>query len=61
MLQSRMAWSITLVVLLASSVLVVLLMRREPQTSGAGVAKRARPFLIGALTESWGPTPFASS
>jgi putative tryptophan/tyrosine transport system substrate-binding protein len=23
----------------------------------AGAAERARPFLIGALTESWGPTP----
>jgi ABC-type uncharacterized transport system substrate-binding protein len=57
MLHSRMAWYVTLVVLLASSALVVLLMSREQQTSGAGAAKRTRPFLIGALTESWGPTP----
>ena len=57
MLHSRMAWYVTLVVLLASSALAVLLMSRDQQTSGAGAAKRTRPFLIGALTESWGPTP----
>jgi putative ABC transport system substrate-binding protein len=35
----------------------VLLVKREKQTHGAGTAERTRPFLIGALTESWGPTP----
>ena len=29
----------------------------ELLTGGARAAERARPFLIGALTESWGPTP----
>lgn len=57
MLHSRMAWYVTLVVLLASGALVVLTVSREQQTSGMGTAKRTRPFLIGALTESWGPTP----
>src|SRR5437870_5453311 len=26
--------------------------------SGAGPAKRAQPFRIGVLTDSWGPTPY---
>jgi len=52
-----MVWYVILVVLLASSALVVLLVRREQQTNGPGTAKRTRAFLIGALTESWGPTP----
>jgi putative tryptophan/tyrosine transport system substrate-binding protein len=26
-------------------------------TEGTGAAERGRPYLIGALTESWGPTP----
>ncbi len=38
----------SLVVLLVSSVLV---------TSGSGGEERAEPIRIGALTESWGPTP----
>ena len=41
-------WGIVLVVLLAGS---------ELRTGGVGAAKRARPFLIGALTDSWGPPP----
>jgi putative ABC transport system substrate-binding protein len=57
MLHSRMAWYVTLVVLLASSALVVLLASKEQRTSGAGVTKRSQPFRIGALTDSWGPTP----
>ncbi len=44
----RRAWPIVLVVLLMSSGLLI---------SGAGPAKRTRPFLIGVLSESWGPTP----
>jgi ABC-type uncharacterized transport system substrate-binding protein len=38
-------------------VLVVLLVGSELLTCSVSVAKRASPFLIGALTDSWGPTP----
>src|SRR5262244_3710148 len=44
----RSTWPIALVVLLVSSGLLL---------SGAGPARRTRPFLIGVLSESWGPTP----
>jgi putative ABC transport system substrate-binding protein len=57
MMHSRMAWSIVLVVLLVSSALVVFLVSRGQRTSGAGAVKRTQPFRIGALTDSWGPTP----
>ena len=57
MLHSRMAWYVTLVVLLASSAVVVFLVSRGQRTNGTGAAKRTEPFRIGALTESWGPTP----
>ena len=57
MLQSRMARYITLVVLLATSALVVFLMSRGQRTSGTNATQRSQPFRIGALTESWGPTP----
>ena len=57
MLHSRMAWYVTLVVLLASSAVVVFLVSRGQRTNGTDAAKRTQPFRIGALTESWGPTP----
>lgn len=38
-------------------VLVVLLLSSELFAGGADAAERPRPFRIGALTESWGPTP----
>lgn len=38
-------------------VLVLLWMGSGLLTVDAGPAKRASPFLIGALTDSWGPTP----
>ena len=41
-------WSMVLVVLLVSSGLLI---------GDASAAERARPIRIGALTESWGPTP----
>jgi putative tryptophan/tyrosine transport system substrate-binding protein len=41
-------WYVILIMLLPSSGLV---------TGDVSAAERARPFLIGALTESWGPTP----
>src|SRR5712691_5563748 len=41
-------WSMMLVVLLVSSALL---------SGDACAAERARPIRIGALTESWGPTP----
>ena len=41
-------WSMALVVLLLSSALL---------SGDASAAERARPIRIGALTESWGPTP----
>src|SRR5712692_9912661 len=44
----RWPWSVVLVVLLLSSGLL----RGETEA-----AERPRPLLIGALTESWGPTP----
>jgi putative tryptophan/tyrosine transport system substrate-binding protein len=44
----RWLWGGTLVVLLVGSGLL---------TGSVSVAKRASPFLIGALTDSWGPTP----
>jgi ABC-type nitrate/sulfonate/bicarbonate transport system substrate-binding protein len=44
----RWLWVGTLVVLLVGSGLL---------TGGVGAANRASPFLIGALTDSWGPTP----
>ena len=36
--------------------LVVLIVSGAPLMSTASAAERARPFRIGALTESWGPT-----
>ena len=44
----RWLWVGTLVVLLVGSGLL---------TGGVWAANRASPFLIGALTDSWGPTP----
>jgi putative tryptophan/tyrosine transport system substrate-binding protein len=44
----RWLWVGTLIVLLVGSGLLI---------GGVGVANRASPFLIGALTDSWGPTP----
>ena len=41
-------WSLALVMLLLSCGLL---------TSGPEATERARPLRIGALTESWGPTP----
>ena len=41
-------WSTVLVMLLVSSTLL---------SGDASAAERARPIRIGALTESWGPTP----
>src|SRR5262252_2926469 len=43
-----MLWSMVLIVLLVSSTLRI---------ADAGAAERARPIRIGALTDSWGPTP----
>ena len=57
MLQSRMVRYVTLVVLLASGALVVFLGSRGQRTSGTDAPQRPQPFRIGALTESWGPTP----
>jgi putative tryptophan/tyrosine transport system substrate-binding protein len=37
--------------------LVVFAVCSELYTGGAALAQRARPFQIGALTTSWGPTP----
>jgi putative tryptophan/tyrosine transport system substrate-binding protein len=37
--------------------LVVILLSAELLAGGASAAERPRPFHIGALTESWGPTP----
>jgi putative ABC transport system substrate-binding protein len=37
--------------------LVILLMSSGPLTDVAGAAERDRPIRIGALTDSWGPTP----
>ncbi|MBI3303093.1 MAG: ABC transporter substrate-binding protein [Deltaproteobacteria bacterium] len=42
---------------LGSTSLMVLLMSSGLLIGAAGAAERARPFLIGALTASWGPTP----
>lgn len=42
------AWAVALAVFVVCSGLL---------TGGAGVAQRSRPFQIGALTASWGPTP----
>jgi len=42
-------WAVTLVIFLVCSGLC---------TSGAALAQHARPFQIGALTDSWGPTPY---
>jgi hypothetical protein len=42
------SWSMELVVLLVSSALL---------SGDASAAERAHPIRIGALTESWGPTP----
>jgi ABC-type uncharacterized transport system substrate-binding protein len=39
------------------SVLVALLVGSELLLRAVGAADRAQPFLIGALTDSWGPTP----
>jgi len=44
-------WAVALVVLLVCSGLC---------TSGAALAQRPRPFQIGALTASWGPTPWVA-
>src|SRR5215471_16489970 len=44
----RRLWSVALVVLLVGRVLL---------GGTAHAAERAQPFRIGALTESWGPTP----
>jgi putative ABC transport system substrate-binding protein len=44
----RRLWGVALVVLLVGSVLLC---------GTAHTAERAQPFRIGALTESWGPTP----
>jgi putative tryptophan/tyrosine transport system substrate-binding protein len=44
----RGAWAVALVVFVVCSGLL---------TGGAGLAQRPRPFQIGALTTSWGPTP----
>ena len=41
-------WSMVLVVLLVSNVLL---------SGDARAAERAHPIRIGALTEAWGPTP----
>ena len=60
-LQSRMARYITLVVLLASGALVVFLISRGQRTSSTDAAQRPQPFRIGALTESWGPTPHVTA
>ena len=57
MLQSRMVRSLALVVLLAGGALVVFLGSRGQRTRGTDVGQRPQPFRIGALTESWGPTP----
>jgi hypothetical protein len=38
-------------------VLVMLLVGSALRIGDAGAAERARPIRIGALTESWGPTP----
>jgi ABC-type uncharacterized transport system substrate-binding protein len=38
-------------------VLVMLLVSSALRSGDAGAAERARPIRIGALTESWGPTP----
>lgn len=37
--------------------LVVLVVGSELLTGSVGPTERARPFLIGALTDGWGPTP----
>ena len=37
--------------------LAMLIMSNELLTNGARASERARPFRIGVLTESWGPTP----
>jgi hypothetical protein len=42
---------------LGSMVLVVLLVSSALLSGDARAAERARPIRIGALTESWGPTP----
>ena len=42
---------------LGSMVLVVLLVSSGLLSGDASAAERARPIRIGALTESWGPTP----
>jgi len=47
----------TLVGELGSMVLVVLLVSSGLLIKEASAAERARPIRIGALTESWGPTP----
>jgi putative ABC transport system substrate-binding protein len=41
----------------ATWVIALLLASTGLCTSGVSVAERARPFLIGVLTASWGPTP----
>jgi putative ABC transport system substrate-binding protein len=40
--------------------LATLLMCSGLLLSGAGPAKRVQPFRIGALTDSWGPTPYVA-
>jgi putative ABC transport system substrate-binding protein len=47
----REAWAVALVVFVVCSGLL---------TGGAGVAQRPRPFQIGALTTSWGPTQYVA-
>jgi hypothetical protein len=42
---------------LGSMVLVMLLVSSALRIGDAGAAERTRPIRIGALTESWGPTP----
>jgi ABC-type uncharacterized transport system substrate-binding protein len=43
--------------LLVTPALVVLLVGRGLLADSTGELRRAQPVLIGALTESWGPTP----
>ena len=43
--------------IVGSIVLVVFLVSGGLLPSGVGAAEHDRPFRIGALTSSWGPTP----
>jgi putative ABC transport system substrate-binding protein len=45
--------------IVGSIVLVVLLASSDLFTSGMDASERTRPFQIGVLTESWGPTPWS--